>query len=363
MVIIKGRQDLSRSDAPLIYAYRGPHGQWFKSVAERYVGEAGWTRLPPAGVGIATRRELLTGGFIKLRDTVIVDMDKCVWCRLCLEKCPTSAVMYREKEYVQIRYDRCVDCGLCNSLCPVGAVQMPSIPDGFLAELVKTSPGPLRLVCDYGMLDTDIEGVRVKCIAAAPKQYLYIAASKHGEARAYCSRGESCPLWRAVEIWAAGFVREGREFVVKAKKAPLDPGDRWQTRLAAVTVGMPTGVLKVGDGCTLCGACVNTCPTRALSIKNFQLAIAPALCVACGVCVEKCPEKVIDVREAAVESPYQAEVLYRDSPARCTSCGKELPYGGTMARALARRLEKSGVSSDHIYLCDECRARRLASSL
>ncbi|MFN7105215.1 MAG: 4Fe-4S dicluster domain-containing protein [Pyrobaculum sp.] len=359
VVIVKGRQDLSRSDAPLIYAYRGPHGEWFKSIAERYVGETKWTRLPPTRVETATRRELLTGGFIKPRDTAIVDMDRCVWCKLCL-KCPTSAVMYREREYVEIRYDRCVDCGLCNSLCPVGAIQMPSLPDGFLAELVKTSPGPLRFICDYGMFDTDIEGVRVRCIAAVPKQYLYIAASRHGEARAYCSRGESCPLWKAVEIWAAGLVREGKEFVVRAKRAPLDPGDRWQSRLLAVTVGMSTGVLKVKEGCTLCGACVYSCPTKALSLKGLQLAVTPALCVTCGGCVEKCPEGVIEVRESPVESPYQAEVLYRDKPARCISCGKELPYSETMARVLAKRLEKGGVSSGHIYLCDSCKVKHVS---
>ncbi len=71
VIIVEGRQDVSKyfSETPIFYAYRGPHGEWFKSVAEAVENDS-WTRLPPAGVRTVTRRDLLRGGFIRLRDTV-----------------------------------------------------------------------------------------------------------------------------------------------------------------------------------------------------------------------------------------------------------------------------------------------------
>ncbi|MEM1596933.1 MAG: 4Fe-4S binding protein [Pyrobaculum sp.] len=361
VVVVRGRARLSDllAETPLYFAYRGPHEGWFRDVAERHVDEARWELLPAAEARTATRRDLLRGGFIRLRDTVVVRQDRCIWCGLCANACPYSAVEYVEGRRVSVNYERCVDCGLCNSVCPVDAVQMPSLPDGYLAELVKTAPSPLRFICDYAFEDGDEEGVRVRCIAAVPRQYMYIAASKHGEARAHCSRGERCPLWKAAEVWAAGLEKEGGDFVVKAQKAKLDPGDRWQTRMLAAAVGMPTGHIEVAEGCTLCGACVNVCPTDALAITNYELKITPALCIACGLCAEKCPEKVIKIVQKRDPSPYERRVVFKDSPARCVSCGRELPYTETMARKLAERLREKGLPHDHVYLCDDCRLKQL----
>ncbi|AET33115.1 4Fe-4S binding protein [Pyrobaculum ferrireducens] len=357
VLVVSGRSDLTKylSQTPLYFAYRGPHGDWFKSVAERHVDSAEWQLLPPAEAKAATRRDLLTGGFLRLRDTVAVRQDRCIWCGLCASLCPASAFEYAERRVVRVRYESCIDCGLCNAVCPVDAVQMPSLPDAYLADLVKTAPAPLRFICDYAFQDGDEEGVRVKCVAAIPKQYLYLAAARHGEARAYCSRGESCPLWPAAARWAEGLDREGRDFVVKTARAPLEPGDRWQTRMLAAALGMPVGQLEVASGCTLCGACVNVCPTNALALKGGELRLVPALCIACGVCADKCPERVIKVFRGAVEKPYETQTLYRDAPARCASCGRALPYTETMARRLAERLKSRGLPHGHVYLCEECR--------
>lgn len=359
IVVAEGRLDLSKyfSTTPLVFAYRGPHGRWFTSVAERYVERVNWTRLPPAESKSATRRDLITGGFIKLRDTVLVEGDRCIWCGMCVSGCPYGAFDYEERREIRVNYDSCVDCGLCNSICPVDAIYMPSMPDDMLADLIKTSPSPLRFICDFAFVDSDVEGVRVKCIASLPKQYLYLAAAKHGEARAYCSRLDKCPLWPAAERWGRGLGREGSEFVVKAPRVNLEPGGRWQTRMLAVAVGMPVGVIKVAEGCTLCTACANVCPTDALEIVGMELRITPALCIGCGICVNKCPEGVMSLSLEPVERPYERVLLFRDEQLRCRQCGKEMPYSKTMASKLSKKLRERGISDDHIYLCDECRLK------
>lgn len=359
VLVVRGREDVTRllSQTPLIFAYRGPHGDWFKEVAERHAVSAEWHLLPPAESKAATRRELLTGGFIRLRDTVVVDQSRCIWCGHCAKSCPASAFEYVEGKTLRVKYEVCIDCGLCNAVCPVAAMKMPSLPDGYLADLIKTAPGPLKFICDYAFQDGEEEGVRVRCIAAVPRQYLYLAAARHGEARAHCSRGETCPLWPAVERWGAGLRREGKDFVAQAERSPLQPGDRWHTWMLGAAVGMPVGVVKVAEGCTLCGACVNACPTNALSLRGHELRLTPALCVACGLCVDKCPEKVMTVELAPVPKPYETMTLFRDQPARCRLCGRELPYTESMARRVAQRLRESGLPSDHVYLCEECRLK------
>ncbi len=253
--------------------------------------------------------------------------------------------MYREREAVEVRYDN-------TAVCVILSVQLQRLkcPRFQTSCWRRLSKRRLRFVCDYGLQDSEVEGVRVKCIAAIPTQYLYIAASKHGEARAYCSRGESCPMWRAVESWAVGLARVGNEFVAEARKSSLEPGDRRQTRILAVAVGYWS--FEVTEECTLCGACVHKCPTRALSTDGRRLVLTPALCTACRVCVDKCPERAITVNNAVVENPYEPLLLFRDNPAVCKSCGRELPYTVTAARKISQR-----VGSDYVYLCGECRVK------
>jgi len=107
VVVVEGRVDVSRflSQTPLVFAYRGPHGRWFKEVAEKYTESAEWHLLPPAESKAATRRELLTGGFIRLRDTVVVDQSRCIWCGLCAKSCPASAFEYVEGKTLRLKYE------------------------------------------------------------------------------------------------------------------------------------------------------------------------------------------------------------------------------------------------------------------
>lgn len=46
--------------------------------------------------------------------------------------------------------------------------------------------------------------------------------------------------------------------------------------------------------CTLCGSCVEACPTRALSL-NGELRINYELCIGCGLCVSACPDAALQL--------------------------------------------------------------------
>lgn len=53
------------------------------------------------------------------RRTLTVDMHKCIQCRKCIERCPSSNIYLKDGEIKFI--NRCLSCQRCLNLCPVNA--------------------------------------------------------------------------------------------------------------------------------------------------------------------------------------------------------------------------------------------------
>ena len=41
--------------------------------------------------------------------------------------------------------------------------------------------------------------------------------------------------------------------------------------------------------CTGCGACIETCPVEALSLKDSLAVVDESSCADCGACIDVCP--------------------------------------------------------------------------
>ena len=50
----------------------------------------------------------------------------------------------------------------------------------------------------------------------------------------------------------------------------------------------------INDDCTMCGACVDSCPVEAISEGESKYEIDAALCTDCGACVGECPIEAIE---------------------------------------------------------------------
>ena len=48
------------------------------------------------------------------------------------------------------------------------------------------------------------------------------------------------------------------------------------------------------EECTGCEACVGSCPTEAIEMKDEKAIITDA-CIDCGVCVDECPVEAISM--------------------------------------------------------------------
>jgi ferredoxin len=53
--------------------------------------------------------------------------------------------------------------------------------------------------------------------------------------------------------------------------------------------------------CTLCGACVKSCPTNSLTLtrdEKYRLLFNHSRCIGCNTCVKICPEKALTIEKA-----------------------------------------------------------------
>ncbi len=63
--------------------------------------------------------------------------------------------------------------------------------------------------------------------------------------------------------------------------------------------------------CVACQACVNTCPTNAISMRNAKAWIDPNICIGCGECMTVCPTKAISMNwETELEAFNERMVEY-----------------------------------------------------
>ncbi|MGH8903283.1 MAG: 4Fe-4S binding protein [Egibacteraceae bacterium] len=57
-----------------------------------------------------------------------------------------------------------------------------------------------------------------------------------------------------------------------------------------------TTTFEVTAACVGCGACLRTCPERAIRVRHGRLVVLPT-CTACGECAEVCPvDACVEVR-------------------------------------------------------------------
>jgi len=116
--------------------------------------------------------------------------------------------------------------------------------------------------------------------------------------------------------------------------------------------------------CTLCFACVNLCPTGALSSDEGgtpRLRFAEDACVQCGLCDRGCPEKAVTLHprfRPQTNARGATRVLNEDKLLACTTCGTPFISRKLLASSFERIkdhpvLAKGG--RERLMTCPACR--------
>jgi len=144
-------------------------------------------------------------------------------------------------------------------------------------------------------------------------------------------------------------------------------------REIALPAGSPFGTITVDrDACTMCLACVGSCPEGALldTQELPQLRLIESKCVQCGLCESTCPEKVITLEPRLDFKAWNAPltVLKEEEPFNCIACGKPFGTKSSIDRVLAKLGEKhwmfQGANArrlDVIKMCADCRVEAVVN--
>ena len=147
---------------------------------------------------------------------------------------------------------------------------------------------------------------------------------------------------------------------LKGRERPNRPvGGPWRDYVNAIksisipdsdAIGLGFTGIQISDTCTLCNACVDSCPHHALAIQTGQLTFHPDECTGCGYCEQICPEKSITLTKMKGPIKLVATVVYEDEMITCAKCGT--PYvSAKMARKVSTMLNDEGTTK----LCPSCR--------
>lgn len=132
----------------------------------------------------------------------------------------------------------------------------------------------------------------------------------------------------------------------------------------ALPAGAPFGTIDVDrDACTMCLACVGSCPAGALldNPETPQLRFIETKCIQCGLCRETCPESAITLapRLDVTTAARAPRVLNEAAIFKCVSCGKPLGtekmIGAMLAKLAGHSMFATPESLERLKMCADCR--------
>jgi len=103
-------------------------------------GEAGIHQCPPGGAEGIARLAAITAqaprplgeefGIEGPRRMAVIDEAWCIGCTLCLDACPTDAILGINKRMHTVIESHCTGCELCIPVCPVDCISLEDVTPG-----------------------------------------------------------------------------------------------------------------------------------------------------------------------------------------------------------------------------------------
>jgi ferredoxin len=132
----------------------------------------------------------------------------------------------------------------------------------------------------------------------------------------------------------------------------------------ALPTGSPYGLIEINkDACTMCLACVGSCPEAAIvdNVEKPQVRFIEAKCVQCGICAKTCPEHAISMSPRLNLAPEarSPQVLNEAAIFPCIRCGKPLGTQKLIETMVGKLASHSMFAApgalDRLRMCADCR--------
>ncbi len=315
---------------------------------------------------VFSRRELLLlplrRNSISSNDTPIVLDDSCeakFGCSKCVDACPAPGALKIETDSVAVSSEACIRCGLCAGVCPVAAIQIPQFSEdayhGLLAA-IQSSLAPTKtlvITCNERsvtpqpwLVVEEVPGIGIMGV----RQLALAADSSIDTVLVHCADGlcaakenakraanliaslmdENGPVVAYVEgKLDAAKMKEIHSSARMRNKPISQTGSAWKDYVKslksissqqALAAGLNLTTMDVADSCTLCYACVDSCPHDALAIQLDKLDFTPEECTGCGLCAKICPERSITLSQMNGPIMVSTRTVYKDEMLQCTRC-------------------------------------------
>jgi ferredoxin len=84
---------------------------------------------------------------------------------------------------------------------------------------------------------------------------------------------------------------------LSGKQEDYDEGIRYLTKTGVRIQSLSQNVIRNGERCTHCGACITICPTRAFELEPLtrRVNFYDERCLACGLCIKACPPRAMEL--------------------------------------------------------------------
>ncbi len=235
---------------------------------------------------------------ITRRYELFADHVTCCGCKLCETVCPHEAITVSEvqlengrvveRSRVDIDVDKCSFCGECVAICPThslsmtinGEPEVPVLKGKAFPYLIRTMK-VAQVVCEATTDTAYIDNCPVGAISADVER----------DAKGQVTAVRNVDVDNSLCINCTQCMEEGPKGAFTVTKP-------YKGRTFLNVSLCPSG----------CQACVDVCPTHAMSYDGEKVALDKRLCLFCGACENACPVEgaVRIVRTGFVHLPIES---------------------------------------------------------
>jgi 4Fe-4S ferredoxin len=221
----------------------------------------------------------------------------------------------------RLEYDNraCVGCGICSTVCPKEAISLTeaSVESGRLVERPRVEFDTEKCVlcgicvvfCPTSSLNATVDGETYLTVVrhdAMPTltRYIYVDSAKcEPSCELRCQ--ESCPV-DAITISMSTDEKEIIDVNVDWKACIFCKQCEAACPYDLIRVQKPfegTTEIDTGKCPEGCMACVDACPSDALSMEDGKPEVDQTFCILCSACERVCPGEAISVNRTSVNCP------------------------------------------------------------